>query len=83
MVLFFLFCCWLYWKGPLAGHLFMAGGRLSGALPDSVMLSFATRVTYDNDIHQKKKKREQFLIFIYQFQELIRFLKIEVVTLKG
>lgn len=34
----------------------MAGGRLSGALPDSVMLSFATRVTYDNDIHQKKKK---------------------------
>lgn len=39
----------------------MAGGRLSGALPDSVMLSFATRVTYDNDIHQKKKKKGTIL----------------------
>lgn len=52
MVLFFLFLLLVVLEGTFSGSSVMAG-----ALPDSVMLSFATRVTYDNDIHQKKKKR--------------------------
>lgn len=70
MVLFFLLLLLVVLEGTFSGSPVYGRMKVNFSIAGPVMLSFPSRVTYDNDIHQKKKN-EQFLIFIYQFQELI------------